>query len=441
MNLLKSYFSSISRIFLTTLLGKLLGFIKIVLLIRLYGVSQVTDALIIVISIYWFWSNVIVYSLFSITLIPRLSKATSQKRQVFIALRTLYSVNTFAVIMFFLLILFNDSILFLFAPVNDDLFINNSTALLILMSPMLFLIPITEIFTILNQYNDRMITASLNLTIWNIFQIIAFIICFYLIIDMNYLIYIFAFLTVFGYVITSIVQLLKSNYFKFFRATSLVKLSLKNTILLVKKNYKFFASVIMLNLNLYVDNFFISSLANGNISKYNIIIKVPDVFQSLLVSSIAVVFFNIIAKDKNQAKSLFIKFSYFFAIVFLTGLAFVNIFGVEVLYLIYGVDAFAGLDELQIKKILLITTANVFFMVSIALLFKIFIINEKSNFIFISSSVNVLINIIANYLLINNYELLGIASSTLIANFVFYIILFFRINKFKQKINPKFKKL
>jgi peptidoglycan biosynthesis protein MviN/MurJ (putative lipid II flippase) len=258
---------------------------------------------------------------------------------------------------------------------------------------------------------------------------------------MNYLIYIFAFLTVFGYVITSIVQLLKSNYFKFFRATSLVKLSLKNTILLVKKNYKFFASVIMLNLNLYVDNFFISSLANGNISKYNIIIKVPDVFQSLLVSSIAVVFFNIIAKDKNQAKSLFIKFSYFFAIVFLTGLAFVNIFGVEVLYLIYGVDAFAGLDELQIKKILLITTANVFFMVSIALLFKIFIINEKSNFIFISSSVNVLINIIANYLLINNYELLGIASSTLIANFVFYIILFFRINKFKQKINPKFKKL
>ena len=73
-------------------------------------------------------------------------------------------------------------------------------------------------------------------------------------------------------------------------------------------------------------------------------------------------------------------------------------------------------------------------MVSIALLFKIFIINEKSNFIFISSSVNVLINIIANYLLINNYELLGIASSTLIANFIFYIILFSGIYKFEQKL-------
>lgn len=441
MNLLKSYFSSTSRIFFTTLLGKLLGFIKIVLLIRLYGVSQITDALIIVISIYWFWSSVIVYSLFSITLIPRLSRITSQKRQVFIALRTLYSVNTFAVIMFFLLILFNDSILFLFAPVSDDLFIDNSTMLLILMSPMLFLIPITEIFTILNQYNDRMITASLNLSIWNIFQIFAFIVCFYLINDTNSLIYVFAFLTVFGYVTTSIIQLLRSNYFKFFRAKSLLKLSTKNTILLVKRNYKFFASVIMLNLNLYVDNFFISSLANGNISKYNIIIKVPDVLQSLLVSSIAVVFFNIIAKNRNQAKPLFIKFSYFFAVFFVLGLAFVNIFGVEILYLIYGLDAFAGLDELEMKRIFLIITANVFFMVSIALLFKIFIINEKSSFIFISSTVNVLINIIANYLLIKNYELLGIASSTLIANCIFYMILFFGIYKFKQKINLKSKKI
>ena len=96
-------------------------------------------------------------------------------------------------------------------------------------------------------------------------------------------------------------------------------------------------------------------------------------------------FFNIIARNSNQGKPLFIKFSYFFAVFFLIGLAFVNIFGVEVLYLIYGLDAFAEADELQIKRILLIITANVFFMVSIALLFKIFIINEKSNFIFIVS--------------------------------------------------------
>ena len=93
------------------------------------------------------------------------------------------------------------------------LFVDNSTMLMILLSPMLFLIPITEIFTILNQYNDRMITASLNLTIWNIFQIFAFIVCFYLIIDTNYLIYIFAFFTVFGYVISSIMQLFKIKLF------------------------------------------------------------------------------------------------------------------------------------------------------------------------------------------------------------------------------------
>lgn len=423
---MNTYLDSVLKIFSTTLLGKVLGFLKIVLLIRLYGVSPLTDALIIVISIYWFWSSVVVYSLFSITLIPRLSSACSQKRQIFIALKTLYSVNTLALFVLFLLLFFTETLLYIFAPIEEARFINDSKVLLILMSPMLFLIPATEIFTILNQYNDRMIVASVNLAVWNSLQIFALLICFYSMTDFTYLAYVFALFTVIGYVITSVIQLKYANFFSYFHVLSLARISLTNAKALIGRNWKFFTSVIMININLYIDNFFISGLSSGSLSKYNIIIKVPDVIQSLLVSSLVVVFFNIIVKNKEKARPLFGRFTLYFSFIFLVGLLLTNYFGVQILYLIYGSDAFQGMQAVEIVKILLIIVANVFFMISIALLLKIFIVHDQPNFVVVASSAHVIVNVIANYFLIDSYGLLGIAMATLIVNYLFYLMLLTR---------------
>ena len=52
--------------------------------------------------------------------------------------------------------------------------------------PVLILISITEIFTIVNQYRHKMITASLNLTVWNILQALAIYLCFAIFDDLIY---------------------------------------------------------------------------------------------------------------------------------------------------------------------------------------------------------------------------------------------------------------
>ena len=93
-------FKNISDIFFTTILGKLFGFIKIVLLINLYGTSSITDALIVVVSIYWFWSKIIVYSLFSISLIPDISKSNKEEEHINLVIDTIKSVNLISFIAF-----------------------------------------------------------------------------------------------------------------------------------------------------------------------------------------------------------------------------------------------------------------------------------------------------------------------------------------------------
>jgi len=421
---------SISKIFFTTILGKLFGFLKIVLLIQFYGTNAFTDALIITISIYWFWSNIIVYSLFSVSLIPNLANTKSKKLQIFKTLKTLYSVNFISLLGFILVMIFSKEIIYVFAPLNDVIFLKNSNILMLMMSPLLFLIPTTEIFTILNQYNNRMITASINLTVWNIFQLIAIVLGFYLFENSIMLVYIFGLFTILAYVVTSIIQIRVSGYFNYFNFSKLFFISYSLAKKSIVHNYKFFLSILLTQLNLYIDNFFISGLESGYISKYNIIIKVPELVQSLLISALVVVFFNKIVEDKRKIKSIFIKFSFLLFPFLLLGIIIIRFYGTDILYLIYGKDAFLGLDYYYIQNILYVISLNVFLMIFIALLVKVFVANKQSYVLLIASLLNVCVNIISNYLLIDNYGLFGISMATLVSSYILYSILLSHTFKF-----------
>jgi putative peptidoglycan lipid II flippase len=421
---------NISKIFFTTILGKLFGFLKIMLLIQFYGTNSLTDALIITISIYWFWSNIVVYSLFSVSLIPSLANIKSQKLQLFKTLRTIYSVNFISIFIFIAVLFLSKEIIYIFAPMNNQIFIENSNLLMIIMSPLLFLIPTTEIFTILNQYNNRMITASINLTIWNIFQVLAILISFYFFKDNIYLVYFFGIFTLFGYIISSYIQLKASKYLEYFNFKNLFYTSFSSTRKSIINNYKFFLSVLLTQLNLYIDNFFISGLDAGYISKYNIIIKVPELVQSILISALVVVFFNKIINDKEKIKAIFIKFTIILLPLLVIGIIIVHFFGVDILYMIYSKKAFLGLDYFYIQKILYIITINVFLMIFIALLVKVFIANNKSKILLLASLFNVCINIISNYLLIDTYGIFGISMATLISSYILYSILISSAFKF-----------
>jgi putative peptidoglycan lipid II flippase len=421
---------NISKIFFTTILGKLFGFLKIVLLIHFYGTNALTDALIITISIYWFWSNIVVYSLFSVSLIPDLANVKSERLQLYKTLRTLFSVNFVSIMGFLLIIFFSKNIIYMFAPINNIVFVENANILMLIMSPLLFLIPTTEIFTILNQYNNRMIIASINLTVWNILQVIAIIASFYLFKSSLLLVYVYGIFTIVGYMITSVIQIKSSNYFNHFNYKKLFGFSFNATKKSILKNYKFFLSILLTQLNLYIDNFFISNLETGYISKYNIIIKVPELIQSIFVSALVVVFFNKIVEEKDKIKSVFIKFSVSLLPLLGVGLLIIKFYGTDILFIIYGKNAFMGLNNIYIQKILYIITINVFLMIFIALLIKIFVANNQSKVLLKASMLNVGINIISNYLLIKNYGIFGIAMATLVSSYILYSILISSAFKF-----------
>ncbi|WP_347174845.1 lipid II flippase MurJ [Polaribacter uvawellassae] len=428
---------NILEIFFTTLLGKIFGFFKIVLLIQFFGTNALTDSVIIIISIYWFWSNIIVYSLFSVSLIPKLSKENDEKKEIFITLKTLKAVNFISLIGFVLFLVFNIHIVKLFAPSDDKLFLEYSKYFFLLLTPLVFLIPFTEIFTILNQYKKKMKTASINLTIWNLLQLISIVIVFVFFKNSFYLIYFLAYGTVIGYIVTSIIQIKASNFFKYFKLKELIQISFNETASNLSANYIYFLAILFSQLNLYIDNFFISSLDVGTISKYNIIIKVPELFQSLLISALSVVFFNKIVDDRSNVKRLFVRLSlYMIPMVFIT-IVFTMLYGVEFLYLIYNQDSLNNLEEDFIRNILYIIVVNIFFTIGISLLIKVYVTNNGSKVLLYSSIINVIINIIANYLLINVYGIYGIALATLISTYVLYSVLiskFFNFNKFKNSL-------
>lgn len=426
---------NVAEIILTSLLGKFFGFLKIILLINFFGTNYITDALIVVISIYWFWSKIVVYSLFSVSLIPSLSKVIQSRRQLSITLRTLQSVNIISIVGLILVLLFPSQIITIFAPADNQNFTRISVKLIYLMSPLILLIPLTEIFTILNQYKKRMIIASINLTIWNILQLLALVYTFYFLEETNYLIYYFSGFTVLGYLITSILQIKTTRYFDFFNSSKLFNISFSNLILITKKNYKFFFATLFSQLNLYIDNYFISYLDSGFITKYNIIIKVPELIQSLLISAVSVVFFNKIVEKNVSENKIYLKYIFYLIpfIFFLIMLA--TFFGSDFLYLIYKRSAFDGLSNSRITSILNIIILNVFFMISVSLLMKIYISKNSSKIILNSSIINVLINITANYLLITNYGIYGIAISTFISTYILNWILssnYFKFNVLKN---------
>ena len=430
-------FKNILEKFFVSLFGKLIGFLKIIVLINYYGTNYLTDSFIIVLSIYWFWSNIIVYSMFSVSLIPSLSKTIQTKEQLSITVGTIHSVNLVSILGLLIVIVFPFQIISIFAPIDNPEFTFYSVKLLYLLSPLIILIPFTEIFTILNYYKKRMKTASINLTVWNSFQLISIILAFHLFSDEVYLIYFFSIFTVLGYSITAFIQIKSNSYFKYFNTNKLFKISINNFFDILRKNYIFFFATLFSQLNIYIDNFFISFLNEGFVSKYNIIIKVPEVVQSLLISSLSVVFFNKIVEKNVKEKKIFINFIIYLIPIIIVAVLLANYIGSDFLYLIYNKSSFGGLDKSELTGILTIISINIFFMISVALLLKIYISKNLTKVILNASILNVIVNTVANYLVISEYGIFGIALTTLISTYILNWILYsyyFKLNFFKNII-------
>ena len=106
-------------------------------------------------------------------------------------------------------------------------------------------------------------------------------------------------------------------------------------------------SALLAQINIYVDMAFISSLDSGSISKYNIIIKLPELGQSLLVGSMGIVFLNRIVKESKKISFIFFRMLLILMLLFIPALLGVYFFGTDILYFIYGKESFEGMSKLK----------------------------------------------------------------------------------------------
>ena len=125
-------------------------------------------------------------------------------------------------------------VLKIFVPFMSDEFFSYASILMRALSPLMILIAFTEIFTILNQYKNRMIIASSNLLIWNLLQAIGFLLSFLYFPEPLGILIFFSITSICGYFLTSLLQLKSSNIL----GNKLLKLfSIKpvNTVKLIKR--------------------------------------------------------------------------------------------------------------------------------------------------------------------------------------------------------------
>ncbi|WP_410222087.1 lipid II flippase MurJ [Pedobacter sp.] len=405
----------VTKIFTTSLLGKILGFLRIQLLTVFFGANYLTDAIILVTNIYWFWSNNIVDSLFSNTLIPRVAKHGKRKMQIVEAIRTISAVNVLSIFLGISVIFFSKGILHVFAPgANDELYMH-SNHLMLLMFPLLFLIPLTEIFTLLNQYNEKFFISASNMTIWNLFQIIAILIVYYFF-RVDLLLYVYAICTVLSYLATSFMQLSSIDYRNNFPLKHLFHISLRHFKRSILHNFSYFLSTVFLQVNLYVNFAFIASLGAGAITIYNNIIKIPDVIQSLVMTSFTILFFNEIANSKDKIVPHFKKFTLFIFVITIGLYIACSFYGKEFLYLIFTKKVFDPFPETG--AVLMFATINIYFLGKFLLLIKTAIIENRGKYLLKMTFIACLLNVALNYFLVDKYGMMGVVISTLSVHIV-----------------------
>lgn len=417
---------SLSKIFTLSTLGKILGLVKIQLLTFYFGANAFTDALIIVLNIFWFWSNEIIYSLFSNTLIPKLAKLKDEDQRLIETFNIFKSANILSFTFFLLAIILNIYIVRLFAPSASNEFYSYSKWLIIYLSPIALLIPLTEIFTLYNQYKEKYFISTINMSVWNTFQIVAILISIYIFNkDINNLILFYSIFTIIGYLVTAHLQLNYSRYYHKFKVIDLISINLNGFFTQIKSNYKFLLSTILFQLNIYINLAFISKLDSGYITIYDIVVKIPNVFQSLLLSSLTIIFFNKISNDEKMLDYNFKKFSLGIFLLVLPLVLIVSVYGLDILNLIYGSKVFV--NRVGVYELIVIAFINIYFMGKISLLIKSLILLNKPNILIISTLLGVIINAVVNFYFIDLFGLKGIITTTTIVNFILMSILQYNV--------------
>lgn len=428
-----TFVKSVSNVAIILIIGKILGFIKQIILASFYGTSKQTD---LFFTSYFFITEISTAFFSAVGVVLLSAYAKIKKNDKKNTYKLISSTLIFFVILSFLisiiLFCFPNIFVKLIAPGFDNTIKKELILYLRVLSPVAILFCIQSIFNSILEYEKKFIPTKTLTIILN-----SFIICFTFILSKRLGIIALILAVVIAFIVQTIISILFSkkyvsfkflNPFKNYEFISMLRLYLP-----------LFISNAILEINSIVDRSIASTLGSGSISAITYAASINEIVTVLLIGTIATIFYSYITSMINESSKEDIKnFIEKVIKVLLIILVPLNIIFVscssEIVEFLYMRGSF-DMTSVKNTSIVVIGYAIGFIPLMIrTLLIKIHYAYDDTKTPMINGIITVLTNIIFSVILSINIGILGISIATTISFIISMVLSIVTVKKY-IKIN------
>lgn len=413
----------------------IIGFIKELLVSSKFGLSEFLDTFALAILIPSFIQNVFIGAIKNIFIPNYIAEKKTTKKLDEFQLLVLAIISLIVIFSLAVVILFDNIFIKILYPNHSKEYYSLITSQLHLVLPCLFFWGVNGFLSALLEISNKFFYSSVAPIFISIVTII------------NITLYkeylgnkVLAISMLIGCILSFIYLIIGSYYYKTIKIKKIKLFRLNNNMkLMLKQIPAKTTSGLLTGINPFVDQIFAAQLIIGSISALNYGNKLPSFGITILMVAIGNVllphFSTLVVTDLRKAyKELFKILKYIFLGTLIIILILV-IFSPEIVHLIFERGHFTKKDTLVVSNVQRIIFLQVPFFVCTLILVKFLTSINKNGFMAWVSLVNLIINLLMNYLLIDIYKVYGLAlSTTIVLVTSSFIYLFFTIKEYRKFI-------
>jgi putative peptidoglycan lipid II flippase len=414
----------ISQIIIFSLISKILGFSRDLLITYEYGLTSQTDSYFIAVIVCTVFFNLTNSGLISSLMIVSGSIDNQNEKNKYF--------SNFLIIFFFISLLiafflyfFAPNIVNIFAYGFSDDKASLSIRLVKLGSIIVVFNFITSILSAYHQDKKKFITPTCEGILLNIPLII-----YLLFLNKIYGIEGLMIATIMGYILQSIVNIISANRFHFSFIPKR-KIANHNSVLTFKLLLPIFLGSIAGFINTIVDKTMASDLPDGIISAFSLSLKFRQLFIGLFILSIITPLYSFLTKkiNKNEIINLSVKginlilFSSIPITIFLVS------FSHKLITIVFQHGNFTGADSQIVSNSLIFYSIGIIGVGLVGFFTKIFFSLRKPRTPMFVGIFAVILNILLNIILINQFGYIGLPLATSLTSLFSSVLLFYLLRK------------
>lgn len=408
-----------------SLVSSIIGFFKEVLIGSTYGLSEFLDTFTLAILIPSFIQNVFIGAVKNIFIPNYIAEEKSTKKIQEFQLLVL-GIITLIIIVFFLIIFFFNSYLI------QTLFKNHTESYYNLIKLQLYIILPSLFFWGYSGFLGSLLEISKKFLFVSISPIFVSVVTIFNIYFLKDVLgdKVLAVSILIGSILNFLYLLMGSYYYKVIKIKKIVRFSFnKNMNMMLNQIPAKTISGLLTGINPLVDQMFAVQLVTGSIIALSYGNRIPQFGVSIAVVSIGTVllphFSSLINEDIQKAYKELFKI---LKVVFISSLVislFLVFFSDNIIYYTFEHGEFDKNDTKIVGSLQQIYFLQVPFFICTIILVKFLTSINKNNFMALVSFLNLIINLLLNYIFVEKYEVYGLALSTtcviIISSMVYFI--------------------